>query len=149
MSLRTDIIFAKALLANTQLMEDLPAHNVHNTSIGLPDEGLDNAPLPYIVVHYDGMQNQNETKDDSYEGDVDVVQIGITVCAQTRYQLGELTETVRATIRQYFAEHQGDDTDVDNELIPDDMTISAGGVMYDPAKPCYWQELNYQCDTNP
>lgn len=149
MSLKTDIIFVKALQSNSELMEELAAGNVHNTAIGLPDEDLDNAPLPYIIVRYDGMQNEDDTKDNDFEGDTDRVQIGITVCAESRAELGDMMETVRATIRDYFMENRGDDSDEDFALIPDSMVPSAGGVNYDAMKPCYWQELNYQCDTNP
>lgn len=149
MSLKTDIIFVKALQSNTELMEELAAGNVHNTAIGLPDEDLDNAPLPYIIVRYDGMQNQDDTKDNDFEGDTDLVQIGITVCCESRAELGDMMEAVRETIRDYFMENRGDDSDEDFELIPNSMVPSAGGVNYDSMKPCYWQELNYQCDTNP
>ena len=46
MSLQTDIIFVKALRADENLMAQLPAGDVYNTTIALPDEDLDNAPLP-------------------------------------------------------------------------------------------------------
>lgn len=149
MSLKTDIIFVKALQSNSTLMDELAAHNVHNTAIGLPDEELDNAPLPYIIVRFDGLQNKDDTKDNDFEGDTDMVNIGITICAENRAQLADMAEEVRATIRDYFIANRGDDSDEDFELIPNSMVLSAGGVMYDPQKPCHWQELTYQCDTNP
>ena len=64
MSLLTDIIFVKALRADENLMAQLPAGDVYNTAIALPDEDLDNAPLPYIIVSFDGLTNDVETKDD-------------------------------------------------------------------------------------
>ncbi len=149
MSLKTDIIFVKALQSNATLMNDLAAHDVYNTAIGMPDEDVDNAPLPYIIVRFDGMQNDDETKDNDFEGGSDKVQIGITVCCENRADLGDMMETVRDTIRDYFMEHRGDDSEEDFALIPDSMTPSAGSVNYDALKPCFWQELNYQCDTNP
>lgn len=148
MSLITDAIFVKALRSNTELIGQLPAGDVYNTAIALPEEEADNAPVPYIIVSFDGLQNQDQTKDDDFEAESDSVQIGVTVCAETRPQLGELAIAVRQTVREYFREHQGDDSDEDFALIPEDMTLQAGGVQYDSLKPCYWQQLTYQCDTN-
>jgi hypothetical protein len=55
---------------------------------------------------------------------------------------------VRRTVREYFRDHQGDDSDEDFALIPEGMDLQAGPVQYDSLKPCYWQQLTYQCDTN-
>ncbi len=148
MSLITDIIFVKALRSNTTLMAQLAAGDVYNTAIALPDEDADNAPLPFVIVSYDGMQNDDTTKDDEFEGDTDRVQISIEVAAESRPQLGDLTTAIRDTVRSYFRDHQGDDSDEDFALIPLEMTVSAQPVQYDPQKPCYWQVLQYQCDTN-
>ena len=147
MSLLTDIIFVKALRSNAELIERLPAGDVYNTAIALPDEEAENAPLPYIIVTFDGLNNQNTTKDDAFESESDSVQIGITICAGEREELGEMAVAVRTTIREYFREHYGDETDEDFALIPDDITLNAQGVQYDSMKPCFWQVLNYQCDT--
>lgn len=143
MGLKTDIIFAMALQSDTRLLAKLPAGDVYNTSIALPDEDLDNADVPYIIVTFDGLTNDQSTKDE-YEGDTDTVQVGIEVTAKTRKQLSDLTEQVRRTVRRYFT-----DADEDDEffpLIPHDYQFSASPVNYDPLKPCYWQRLNYQCD---
>lgn len=147
MSLLTDIIFVKALRSNAELIGQLPAGDVYNTAIALPDEEAENAPLPYIIVSFDGLNNQDTTKDDAFESESDRVQIGITICTGEREELGEMAVAVRTTIREYFREHYGDDTDEDFALIPDDITLNAQGVQYDSMKPCFWQVLNYQCDT--
>lgn len=149
MGLRTDIIFAKALQANEHLMKRLPAGNVYNPAITLPDDEVDNAPIPYIIIGLTGVQNDDTYKDDDWEGVTDHVQITIIVAAAGRKQLGELTESVRDTIRTYFAAHKGDTSDADFCLIPDDITFTAGPVQYDSIKPCFWQELSYNCNTNP
>ena len=149
MSLQTDIIFVKALRSNAELIEQLPAGDVYNTAIALPDEEAENAPLPYIIVSFDGLNNQDTTKDDAFESESDSVQIGITICTGEREELGEMAVAVRTTIREYFREHYGDvGTDMDFALIPDDITLNAQGVQYDSMKPCFWQVLNYQCDTD-
>jgi hypothetical protein len=148
MSLITDAIFVKALRSNAALIAQLPAGDVYNTAIALPDEDADNAPLPYVIVSFDGLNNQDTTKDNDYDGLTDTVTIGIEIAAETRPKLGELARIVRKTLREYFREHQGDDSDEDYQLIPEDMTLSAQPVQYDSLKPCYWQRLTYQCDTN-
>jgi len=146
MSLKTDIIFVKALESNTDLMASLPAKDVYNTSIAVPDYDLDNAPIPYIVVSFDGMQNEDATKDGSYEGETDRVQISVEVVAKTRPQLCDLATAVRETIKEFFEDAQP--TDDDYELVPLDYTLTAQAVNYDSDNPCYWQILSYNCDTN-
>lgn len=145
MSLQTDIIFVKALRANADLMKQLAAGDVYNTAIALPDEDLDNAPLPYFIVSFDGLTNDVETKDDPYEGDSDNVTISIEIAAKTRIELGQLAEAVRHQVHDYFVE--ADPTDDDFNLVPLDYQFSAQQVNYDQMKPCYWQVLSYQCDT--
>ena len=144
MSLQTDIIFVKALRANADLMAQLAAGDVYNTSIALPDEDLDNAPLPYVIVSFDGLTNDVETKDDPYEGNSDRVTISIEIAAKTRPELGQLAEDVRRQVHQYFVD--ADPTDEDVDMIPLDYQFSAQQVNYDQMKPCYWQVLTYQCD---
>ena len=146
MSLLTDIIFVKALRSNEELMSMLPAGDVHNTSIALPDIDLDNAELPYIIVTFDGLQNEDATKDCSFEGETDRVQIGVEIAAKTRGKLGELAVLCRQTIRAYFEDVTSDVEDYN--LVPNDYTFTAQAVQYDPDKPCYWQTLNFSCDTN-
>ena len=146
MSLQTDIIFVKALRANAELMAQLAAGDVYNTAIALPDEDLDNAPLPYVIVSFDGLTNDIDTKDDPYESDSDAVNISIEIAARTRSELGQLADAVRHQVHQYFLD--ADPTDEDADLIPHDYQFSAQAVNYDSLKPCYWQVLPYQCDTN-
>ena len=146
MSLQTDIIFVKALRANADLMAQLAAGDVYNTAIALPDEDLDNAPLPYAIVTFDGLTNDIDTKDDPFESDSDSVNISIEIAAKTRNELGQLAEAIRRQVHQYFI--NADPTDEDYELVPTDYQFSAQAVNYDSMKPCYWQVLSYQCDTN-
>ena len=145
MSLLTDIIFVKALRADKNLMAQLPAGDVYNTAIALPEEDLDNAPLPYVIVSFDGLTNDVETKDDPYEGDSDNVTISIEIAAKTRPELGQLAEAVRHQVHDYFVE--ADPNDDGYDLVPLDYQFSAQAVNYDSLKPCYWQTLTYQCDT--
>ena len=147
MSLQTDIIFAKALKSNADLMAELPAGNVYNTAIALPDEEADNAPVPYIIVSFNGLVNQDFTKDNQFEGMTDAVTIGITIAARTREELADLAIEARHTIVEYLqAQSPGDE---DYDLVPREIQLQTQGVQYDSLKPCYWQELTYTCETNP
>ena len=148
MSLQTDIIFVKALRSNAELIAQLPAGDVYNTTIALPDEDLNNAEVPYVIVSFDGMNNQDFTKDNSFDGLTDMVTIGIEIAAKSRPQLAELAIMVRNTIRDYFRQHAADPEDEDYELIPNSYQVQAQPVQYDSLKPCYWQQLVFACDTN-
>ena len=140
MSLQTDIIFVKALRADEELITKLAAGDVYNTAIALPDEDIDNAALPYVIVSFDGLTNDIDTKDDPYESDSDAVNISIEIAARTRSELGQLAEAVRHQVHQYFLD--ADPTDEDADLIPHDYQFSAQAVNYDSLKPCYWQTLS-------
>lgn len=145
MSLQTDIIFVAAIKSDTELLRQLAIGDVYNTAIALPDENLDNAEVPYVIVAEGDVVNDGMTKDD-YEGDTDSVNITITVAARTRKELVVLTNKVRKAVRRYFMDAKEEDDYFD--LVPLDYQFSAKPVLYDPLKPCYWRELNYQCDVN-
>lgn len=142
MSLQTDAIFIKALQSNEVLTAKVEGR-IYDTAIPLPDEDADNAPTPYIIVTYDGMSNDQSTKDDAYEADSDNVSISVLVIDKTLEDLHELTSMIRDTIHDYFVEHVDEDDEV-----PVDYNFTAQGITYDSMKPCFWQKLSYQCDTN-
>lgn len=114
---------------------------LYSTAIPMPDEDAENVPVPYVIVTFNGLNNEGTTKDDPFEGDTDVVQIGVEVTAVNREQLAELTQLVRSTIHDYLTE----DVDDERQTI-DDYQLSAEAVQYDSLKPCYWQTIRYQCD---
>ena len=143
MSLQTDIIFVAAIKSDTELLKQLAIGDVYNTTIAMPDEDLDNADVPYVIVSQGEVVNDVTTKDD-YEGDTDTVNITIEVAARTRAELGTLADRIRKTVRRYFmASDEGDEL---HGMVPLDYQFSAKPVTYDPLKPCWWMELNYQCD---
>ena len=143
MSLCTDIIFVQAIKSDTALLGRLAARDVYNTSIAMPDEDMDNAPLPYVIVAQGEGANDNSTKDD-YEGDTDTVSITIEVAARTRPELGSLAHDIRKTIRRYFIAERENGEQAD--MVPLDYQFGFDPVTYDPLKPCYWMRLKYQCD---
>lgn len=149
MSLQTDVIFVKALRSNQELISQLPAGDVYNTAIALPDEQADNAPVPYVIVSFDGLNTDDSTKDTVYDALTDDVQIGIVVVARTRPKLAELTIAIRNTIRNYFCSVIANPQHEDFALLPNSYTFSASDVKYDADKPCYWQVLTFKCVTEP
>ena len=148
MSLATDSIFTTALQSNSDLMATLgyvaptltdkgkPAR-LYGTAIPLPDEDLDNVPVPYVIVTFDGLNNDAGTKDDRYESEYDRVNIGIEVVGKMLEDLHGLTQMVRDTVLAYFRA---------NHTNVEDYIFSADAIQYDSLKPCYWQMLRYQCD---
>lgn len=147
MSLITDKVFYNALRSNATLMAQVDGR-IESTSIPVPDEQLDNTPVPYIIITFDGLQNEGHTKDNSFEGETDKVQVGIEVAANTRDDLGEIMQAIRETIIEYFEDTDGHAWD-DYQYIPTNYTLTASAIGYDGDKPCYYQTLIYNCDTNP
>ena len=143
MSLQTDIIFVAAIKSDTELLQQLAIGDVYNTAIALPDEDLDNADVPYVIVSQGEGVNDRTTNDD-YEGDTDSVNITIEVAARTRAELGMMADRIRKAVRRYFrASEEGDEL---HDMVPLDYQFSFKPVTYDPLKPCWWMELVYQCD---
>lgn len=138
--METDSIFIAALTSSQEVMQTIDGR-LYSTAIPMPDEDAENVPVPYVIVTFNGLNNEGTTKDDPFDGDTDVVQIGVEVTAVNREQLAELTQLVRSTIHDYLTE----DVDDERQTI-DDYQFSADAVQYDSLKPCYWQTIRYQCD---
>lgn len=144
MSLQTDLIFFKAIKSNSDLMETI-GNRLYSTAIPLPDEDADNVPVPYVIITFDSLTNEGLNKD-VFEGSTDMVNVSIEVTASTRQELATLTETIRTTVRDFLEDCSDDDDDYD--LVPLDYQFTAQSVQYDSMKPCFWQVLQYNCDTN-
>ena len=147
MSLITDKVFYNALRSNAELMTRVDGR-IESTSIPVPDEQLDNTPVPYIIITFDGLQNEGFTKDNSYEGDNDKVQVSVEVAANTRDDLGDIMQKIRKTVIAYFEDTEDHAWD-DSDAVPNTYTLSASAIGYDSMKPCYYQTLTYNCDTTP
>jgi len=142
MSLATDSIFVAAVQSNAALVERVGGR-IYGTAIPLPDEDADNVPVPYVILTFDGLNNDDSTKDQPYEGDYDKVNIGVEVTAESLNALHELTQIIRKTILDYICGQK----EANGDKFPiDDYQFSAQAIQFDSLKPCYWQVLNYQCD---
>ena len=150
MSLATDSIFISALQSNSDLLYKLTESlddddttvidetpRLYGTAIGLPDEDAENVSVPYVIVTFNGLTNDQGTKDNRYESPYDTVNIGVEVTAKTLDDLHTLTQMVRDTILSYLRT---------NETAIMDYQFAAQQIQYDSLKPCYWQVLTYQCD---
>lgn len=138
-SLATDSIFVAAITGNTDIMDTIGGR-LYSTAIPLPDEDVDNVPVPYVIVTFDGLTNDPTTKDDPYESNDDQVNISIEVTATNREKLAALMAAIRNTVHEYMM------TTADNQVMS--YQFSADSVQYDSMKPCYWQTLHYQCEVS-
>ena len=140
MSLATDSIFIAAIKASHTIMNQIGGR-LYSTSIPLPDEDVDNVPVPYVIVTFDGLNNEQTTKDDPFESEDDKVTIGIEVCARNRAELSLLAQRIRVQVHTYMLSLLAEE----NPAITD-YVMGADAVQYDSMKPCYWQTLRYVCD---
>ena len=160
MSLITDIVFKAAIMSDSEIRaivtpsatsyQSHPKPRIYNTAIPVPDEDLDNVPVPYIIIIPKNGNNDTGTKDD-YEGDTDTVNVEVLAATSTRGQLGKLMTMIRNAVRDFFVNYappEDDDAEDLSEEIPLDYQVGWSDVFYDSYKPCYYQSLYYQCDTN-
>lgn len=138
MSLTTDIFFYNAIMADDAIVTTVE-ERVFNPARPTADEERD--LIPYIIISFGGLQNQSETKDD-VEGWTDDVPVHILCVADSRDSLGDLAEAVRLQVREYWKEHDGESG------VPLDWHFSASEVSYDPDKPCCYQTLHYDCNSD-
>lgn len=143
MSLVTDKFFAKALFASEDL-DDMVGGRIYNTVDDEQDP--DSAEIPSVIIFNNGTINQQESKDDDVESDYDTDTITLGISAKTREQLADIVTLVRGIIRE--AANAFNDTDAESlGFWLEGYNFSSSEVSYDYEKPCYWQELTYQCET--
>lgn len=155
MSLQTDRIFIYALTHNTELYNAvgkrifstaIPRAYYTNVDAFFEQE---NCPTPYLIVTFDGLANELDTKDDDYDGGTDRVNVSVEIAANSREELASLAESVRSTMDDFVRDYEPVQGEEDlTALIPSGWDFSAQAVQYDMAKPCYWQTLTYMCDTD-
>ena len=144
MSLQTDLIFVRALSESPSLVKCLDG-KIYGTAIPLPDADADKVAAPYAIVTFDGLANDVEAKDDSFEGDEDTVTVGVLFTAKTNEGIHTLGEAIRSTVRNFFEGVAEDDAEY--SLVPESYVMKASPIEYDPVKPCYYQKLTYSCTT--
>ena len=115
-------------------------HALVSTCFEIPPDELDNTPLPNIIITFDGFQNQQTTKDCVWEAGEDRVQVGVDVAASSPDEVKQIVRKVRKTVETYIGTlyTQGD-------VIPELESLSSDGIAWDWMKPCYYQQITYQC----
>jgi hypothetical protein len=131
-----EIIYA-ALTANPELSS--LAGGIHSTCIEVPPTDADNTSLPYIIITDDPFQNNTGTKDNVWEGDVDSVQTGVEIAADSPKEVKRLRRLVRKAVADYI-----ETADLDN--LPYLQNLTNEGIAWDWTKPCYYDTLHYQAD---
>ena len=126
-------------LNRSDALTTLVENRIFNTMRPEYDEQEDK--IPYIVVTYEGMTNDNDNKD-SIEGDEDVERVNVLIVAQDRVQLSNIVNAARNAIRDYLG---GDAFDTYGIA---DYSVSASAVLGDWTVPCTYQSLNYTIYTN-
>lgn len=126
-------------LNRSDALTTLVENRIFNTMRPEYDEQEDK--IPYIVVTYEGMTNNNDNKD-SIEGDEDVERVNVLIVAQDRVQLSNIVNAARTAIRDYLG---GDAFDTYGIA---DYSVSASAVLGDWTVPCVYQSLNYTISTS-
>ena len=135
-SMELDEIIYQAITANQTLASECSC--IKSTCIEVPPTEDDNTPLPYIIIAEEAVQNDQGTKDNVWESDVDVVNVGVIISATSPQEVKRLRKLVRRAVGAYVSEMTGD--------IPYLRSLSMDGVTWDWTKPCYYDTLHYQCD---
>ena len=137
-----DEIFYAALTSDSSVTAIVPKERIKSTCFEVSPEKNDNPPSPYIIVTYDGFQNQNTTTDDLWEGDEDRVQVSVEVAAVKPNDVKGIIRLVRKSIQTYMTNLYED-----RQKTPQLESLSSDGIAWDWLKPCYYQRLTYQCTT--
>lgn len=139
MSLTTDLFFYRVLSESD--VYDMTEGRIFNPARTTIDEEQDR--IPYVIITFESLENMVESKDDNVEGPEDRVVIGILCVAENREALADLTIAVREAVYGYYQDVAGEAYD----SAPEEYTISAKEIQYDPTKPCCYQQLFYSCIT--
>jgi hypothetical protein len=135
--LNTDKFFWDALRTDASVTR-ATGGRIFNTARPTIEEKQDR--VPYVIITFDSLTNDETTKDDEPESPYDSVKVSLLCVANVREQLARLTQAVRDRNRDYML-GKGDSYGIE------DWQFSAGAVMYDELKPCFYQSLNYNVTT--
>lgn len=139
--LNIDLFFHKALAECADLVE-VTDGRIYNTARPDKDESEDR--LPYIIVTFDGATAGEDTKDEVC-AQLEHGTVSVLCVCETRADLANLTEMVYEAIAEELEEFEWDASQFDFCIFG--CTPNASAVQYDPDKPCYFQKLTYNCDT--
>ena len=140
MGLDTSALFYRILSGNAEL-EKLTDGRIYSVAIAMPEMDIDNSLVPWVIITFQGLNNDEATKDDPYESSMDTVEIGIDITANTPDDLMAMSQLVRDIIHDEFV-----NGDTFNGIY--DYKFSAGPMGYDDVTPCFEQVLHYSCSVS-
>ena len=137
MAKELDEIIYEAITAN-QTLQTETGGRIHSTCIEVPPTEDDNTPLPYIIIAEEQLQNEQGTKDNVWEGNMDHVAVSVIISANSPADVKRLRRLVRQAIGQHVESLKAD--------APYLTALTSDGIAWDWTKPCYYDTLHYQCD---
>ena len=140
MGLDTSTLFYRILSGNAEL-EKLTDGRIYSIAIPMPEENINESLVPWIIILFDGLNNDDATKDDPFESSTDTVQISIEIAAQTPDDLMDLAQLVRDTIHDEMVNGHTFDSIFDYKF-------SAAAMQYDDLTPCFYARLSYSCSVS-
>lgn len=133
-----DEIIYDALTSDSGVTALVPTARIFSTCVEVPPMDHDNTPLPYLIITDDPMTSELGTKDDQWESDEDSVQASVLINAESP----NAVRLLRRKVRHAIAQHVEQMTEGQPEL----RQYSNDGIAWDWTKPCYHDQLHYQCD---
>lgn len=133
-----DEIIYDALTSDSGVTALVPTARIFSTCVEVPPMDQDNTPLPYLIITDDPMTSELGTKDDQWESDEDSVQASVLINAESP----NAVRLLRRKVRHAIAQHVEQMTEGQPEL----RQYSNDGIAWDWTKPCYHDQLHYQCD---
>jgi hypothetical protein len=140
MAIELDELFFNALMADADLVLSVGGR-IESTCFEVSPDDVDNTQLPNIIITDDGLTNQPQSKDITWEADEDRVQASVDVAAEDPKQVKALIRMVRKAIANYI-----ENLDPEKDEIPCLQSLQTTGVEWDWMKPCYHSAIIYQCD---
>lgn len=143
MGIGTDRLFFDILRADAQFMQRIGGR-LYNTVIGKPDIDELNEDVPYVIIMFAGLVNDEGTKDDPFESDTDTVNIEIELTANDPDELTELAMMIRRIVHKAMTDNM--DAEEPDPAMPTDYRFSTSDKTYVYEKPCYVIVLKWSCD---
>ena len=131
-----DEILYDAIRASEEIMQAV-GDRVVSTCFEVGPDDIDNTDLPCIIVTDDGLENHPETKDSCWEGSEDHVLATIEIDARSPREVQHLRRLCRKAVAEYIQTQSGQ--------IPYLDSVRTSQRAWDWMKPCYHQELTYEC----
>ena len=139
MEQRITKIIREAIKADTDLMQTI-GNRLQATCFEVSPEEPDNTPLPYITIIYGHMQGQQLTKDDLWMPEEWQRTVTVEIAARSTNDVEQIMWQVVKAVARYV-----DSLAENGDEYPQLDALNATDIAWDWTKPCYYQNLIYQC----